>query len=53
MHKRSNEYKWFSRNNVDYTNTYGADPTTGSLSPFIHDLFHKNIERYEASNYGF
>lgn len=39
LHKNGSEYKYFSRNSHDYTATFGADIYSGSLTPFIHQLF--------------
>ncbi len=46
MHKQGSRYMWHSRNSTDYTTSYGEDPSQGVLTPFIHDLFLKEIERF-------
>ncbi|XP_077775144.1 DNA ligase 4 isoform X2 [Podarcis muralis] len=44
MHKDADVYKYFSRNGYDYTQQFGASPLEGSLTPFIHNIFNKNIQ---------
>ena len=35
MHYERGVFKWYSRNDVDYTRVYGADAASGSLAPFV------------------
>lgn len=35
---------WANRKDKDYTYLYGKTPAEGSLTPWIHEAFHKNIE---------
>ncbi|XP_048358612.1 DNA ligase 4 [Sphaerodactylus townsendi] len=44
MHKDGDVYKYFSRNGYDYTQQFGASPLEGSLTPFIHNVFRKNVQ---------
>jgi DNA ligase-4 len=48
LHKKGEEYRYFSRKDKDYTYLYGMDWTTaeGSLTPFIHECFSKEIDEY-------
>uniref|UniRef100_U3BRS6 DNA ligase n=1 Tax=Callithrix jacchus TaxID=9483 RepID=U3BRS6_CALJA len=43
MHKDGDVYKYFSRNGYNYTDQFGASPTEGSLTPFIHNAFQTDI----------
>lgn len=36
LHKSDEKYVYFSRNGHDYTETFGGDIYSGSLTPFIH-----------------
>ncbi|KAG0203986.1 DNA ligase (ATP) [Mortierella sp. GBA30] len=40
VHKDGENYRYWSRNSTDFTHLYGANPREGSLTPFIHQLFH-------------
>ncbi|KAF9576505.1 DNA ligase (ATP) [Mortierella alpina] len=40
VHKDGENYRYWSRNSTDFTHLYGANPKEGSLTPFIHSLFH-------------
>ncbi|KAI1319760.1 DNA ligase (ATP) [Mortierella claussenii] len=44
VHKAGNKYRYWSRNSTEYTHLYGATPTEGSLTPFIHTLFNPKVE---------
>ncbi|XP_054830436.1 DNA ligase 4 [Eublepharis macularius] len=44
MHKDGDVYKYFSRNGYDYTQQFGASPLEGSLTPFVHNVFHENVQ---------
>ncbi len=44
LHKSNDKYGYYSRNSNDYSDTFGRDPTNGSLSPFIHLAFSKDVE---------
>lgn len=44
MHKKGNEYRYFSRNGFNYTDQFGASPDEGSLTPFIHNAFQTNVQ---------
>ncbi|ELU10753.1 hypothetical protein CAPTEDRAFT_17890 [Capitella teleta] len=39
LHKKGDEYKYFSRGGHDYTSTYGATPFDGNFSPAISNCF--------------
>jgi DNA ligase 4 len=43
LHKKGNEYVYYSRNGHDYTNTFGSDCYEGSLTPFIHNSFLSDV----------
>jgi DNA ligase 4 len=45
LHKKGNEYVYYSRNGHDYTSTFGADcyQSGGTLTPFIHNSFLSNV----------
>ncbi|KAF9292033.1 DNA ligase (ATP) [Mortierella alpina] len=40
VHKDGENYRYWSRNSTEFTHLYGANPKEGSLTPFIHSLFH-------------
>ncbi|XP_069127951.1 DNA ligase 4-like [Argopecten irradians] len=44
LHKRENEYKYFSRSANEYTATFGSNSFDGNFTPFIHDLFKPGIK---------
>lgn len=46
LHKRGEEYRYFSRKDKDYTYLYGLDRTSSeaALTPFIHDCFNRDLE---------
>ncbi|KAM4860192.1 DNA ligase 4 isoform 1-T3 [Thomomys bottae] len=44
MHKKGDEYKYFSRNGYNYTDQFGASPLEGSLTPFIHAAFKPDVQ---------
>ncbi|XP_008853418.1 DNA ligase 4 [Nannospalax galili] len=43
MHKDGEVYQYFSRNGYNYTDQFGASPQEGSLTPFIHNTFRKDV----------
>ncbi|XP_059617100.1 DNA ligase 4 [Phlebotomus argentipes] len=43
VHRSGNEYRFFSRNGHNYSEKFGKDFTSGSLTPFIHNLFAKHV----------
>ncbi|XP_019062433.1 DNA ligase 4 isoform X2 [Fukomys damarensis] len=44
MHKHGEVYQYFSRNGYDYTEQFGASPSEGSLTPFIHNAFKTDVQ---------
>ncbi|KAL1919805.1 uncharacterized protein VTP21DRAFT_1736 [Calcarisporiella thermophila] len=44
LHVKGAEFQYWSRNAKDYTYIYGANKDEGSLTPFIYDQFHQNID---------
>lgn len=44
LHKRGNEYLYFSRKGKDYTYLYGKHVGTGSLTPFIDKAFDPRVD---------
>lgn len=46
LHKRGAEYFYCSRKSKEYTYLYGKHPGEGSLTPFIHEAFNPEVERY-------
>ncbi|UMM25378.1 hypothetical protein L5515_005229 [Caenorhabditis briggsae] len=45
LHKKGNEYRWFTRNNNDFTKDYGdSSMAIGKLSSRIHSYFNKECE---------
>lgn len=43
LHKKGSKYMYFSRNSHDYTEMFGDDIHSGTLTPFIHSLFKANV----------
>ncbi|KAJ3129275.1 DNA ligase (ATP) [Nowakowskiella sp. JEL0407] len=43
MHRKGDEYKWFSRKQTDYTKDYGATKNEGCLAKYIHETFHERV----------
>ncbi|XP_014680944.1 PREDICTED: DNA ligase 4-like [Priapulus caudatus] len=43
LHKKGNEYKYFSRGGYEYTKTFGSSSLEGTLTPYIADCFLKDI----------
>ncbi|GAB1599803.1 DNA ligase 4-like [Argonauta hians] len=39
LHKKYNEYKYFSRNGHDYSKTFGTSPFQGTITQYIHQSF--------------
>ncbi|CAG0913200.1 unnamed protein product [Notodromas monacha] len=44
MHKDGEKYKYFSRNMFEYTREFGGDPSSGSLTQFIHKSFKPDVK---------
>ncbi|GAA5899174.1 hypothetical protein JCM5296_000357 [Sporobolomyces johnsonii] len=44
LHKIGDAWHYYSRKAKDYTYLYGATKKSGSLTPFIHDVFHEDID---------
>uniref|UniRef100_A0A8R1HSW2 Uncharacterized protein n=1 Tax=Caenorhabditis japonica TaxID=281687 RepID=A0A8R1HSW2_CAEJA len=45
LHKKGNEYRWFTRNNNDFSKEYGdSSMAIGKLSSRIHSFFSKDCE---------
>ncbi|GAA5907954.1 hypothetical protein JCM8208_004007 [Rhodotorula glutinis] len=44
MHKQGSTFMYSSRKNKDYTYLYGANATSGSLTPYIQDCLDPDIE---------
>ncbi|KRX89088.1 MAP kinase-activated protein kinase 2 [Trichinella pseudospiralis] len=44
LHKDdNNNYKYFSRNGIDFTSSYGSTPFVGNLTQFIHRAFENHV----------
>jgi len=43
MHMSNGEFKWYSRNSTDYSETYGTNYSNGALVPFIHQSFKSGV----------
>ncbi|MBW0473713.1 hypothetical protein O181_013428 [Austropuccinia psidii MF-1] len=44
VHKQGDQYRYWSRNGVERTSLYGANPTSGCLTPYIHSAFEATVE---------
>jgi len=44
LHKRGEQYQFWSRNGKNYTDFYGANPSSGCLTPFIHRAFKPAVD---------
>ncbi|EHS63955.1 uncharacterized protein PGTG_21909 [Puccinia graminis f. sp. tritici CRL 75-36-700-3] len=44
LHKSGEQYQFWSRSGTNYTDIYGANPTIGCLTPFIHSAFKPAVE---------
>lgn len=44
LHKSGEKYQFWSRTGKDYTYLYGADPSTGLLTPYIHTAFKSAVD---------
>ncbi|KAK4057705.1 DNA ligase (ATP) [Microbotryomycetes sp. JL221] len=44
LHIKGSRFYYWSRKAKDYTDQYGANRHTGSMTPFIYDCFHENLE---------
>ncbi|XP_055681211.1 DNA ligase 4 [Lutzomyia longipalpis] len=44
LHRSDGQYRYFSRNGHDYSEKFGRDFASGSLTPYIHGLFAKDIK---------
>ena len=45
LHKDGENYRYFSRNGNELTESYGATPNTGSLTPLIHNRFKSGVKK--------
>lgn len=43
IHKKGNNYKYFSRNGFDFTDNFGGDPHSGLFTPYLHNLFRADV----------
>ncbi|KAK7101253.1 DNA ligase 4-like [Littorina saxatilis] len=44
LHKKGDEYKYFSRSGNEYTNVFGATPFDGTLTPYIANCFKPDVD---------
>ena len=44
LHKNGDEFRYFSRNSNDYTQSFGATRYRGTLTPYISDSFKANVK---------
>jgi len=44
LHKNNDEFRYYSRNANDYTQTFGATKYRGTFTPFIAESFKENIK---------
>lgn len=44
MHKRGEEFRFFSRNSNDYSENFGVSKYRGTFTPFICHLFKENVD---------
>lgn len=44
LHKSNDKYGYYSRNSHDYSDTFGRDSSNGSLTPYIHYAFSKDVK---------
>lgn len=45
LHKNGSNYMFFSRNGHNYTEMFGCDKNSGTLTPFIHHLFKDDADK--------
>jgi DNA ligase 4 len=45
LHKNGKEFKYFSRNGNDYTDTFGANSLSGKLTQYISNSFKKEVDK--------
>ena len=43
LHKNGNKFTYFSRNRHDYTDCFGSDENSGSLTPNIYEQFSRDL----------
>lgn len=44
LHKNGDEYRYFSRGSIEYTQSFGATKYRGTLTPFIANCFKTDIK---------
>ncbi|XP_076463012.1 LOW QUALITY PROTEIN: DNA ligase 4-like [Babylonia areolata] len=44
LHKKGDEYKYFSRSGNEYTSVFGATPFDGTLTPYIANCFQPEVD---------
>ncbi|SCV68522.1 BQ2448_643 [Microbotryum intermedium] len=44
VHKEGDMYTYYSRKSTNYTYLYGKNPQEGSITPFIHEHFHRDVK---------
>lgn len=44
LHKNGNKFTYFSRNRHNYTDSFGSDASSGSLTPYIYDKFSADVK---------
>uniref|UniRef100_A0A2C9JHQ7 DNA ligase n=1 Tax=Biomphalaria glabrata TaxID=6526 RepID=A0A2C9JHQ7_BIOGL len=45
LHKHGDEYKFFSRSGMEYTQVFGSNPYEGTLTPYISRCFKSNVQK--------
>ena len=43
LHRNGSKFTYFSRNRHNYTDSFGCDAASGSLTPYIHDQFSSDV----------
>ncbi|KAB7499844.1 DNA ligase 4 [Armadillidium nasatum] len=43
IHKKGNQYKYFSRNGFDFSSNFGTSPLNGLFTPHLHPLFAPHV----------
>ncbi|RXG57680.1 DNA ligase 4, partial [Armadillidium vulgare] len=43
IHKKGNQYKYFSRNGFDFSSNFGTSPLNGLFTPHLHPLFASHV----------
>ena len=51
IHKRGDEYRYWSRKGVDWTAKYGASPLFGSFTPDLHRHLTTNAKQFVLGKY--